>query len=112
MASTSFLLAIQGGRGIITLEVTPEETYFNLLGYVCLGYTATFTVTTSSQSNEWEAIPSDSWITVQNGSGTGDGSFSVVVSKAVVERSGTITVQSSASVDPIIDVYQVQTCPE
>lgn len=93
-----------------TLSASPTTLYFKYQLGACDSSTDTVTVTASS-SNSWTATADDSWISVTDGSGTGNGSFTVGCLKTTADRTGSITITSSAD-DVTITVSQTGTCPE
>ncbi len=96
-----------------TPTLTVDYNYFSFDWYASPCGTATCNITANS-TNSWTADTSDTWVKINgvgggSASGTGNGSFTVGVSTAKLNRLGEISITSSAPT-VFISVGQVQIC--
>ncbi len=107
-APTQTITITQGAYEGPTLTISPTNVAKNSLNTNC---TTNVVTVTASAGNSWTAIPTESWILITGGSGTGNGSFKINCLKSSdASRYSTVLVSSSAPIRTV-NVYQYNDCP-
>jgi hypothetical protein len=95
------------GPVVLSQECDKLEIYPSSLASLVQGTTQEFIVTVKDVVCPWSATTSDQWITLQNATGTGNGSFVATIQTNSGEaRSGSITVLSGNAGSVVITITQ------